>query len=117
MFNGATRPTRGIRGFEDRTYKDASARLDWDMGFAMLTSVSGYNKIDQELYGSATFAKPPTVGVFGPVGGPADPFADAFQNTQNSFESFTQDMRLASSVDAPFRWLLGAPVLDRKSVV
>ena len=104
VFNDATRPRRGIRGFEDRTYKDASARLDWEVGFATLTSVSGYSKIDQELFGSATFDKPPTTSFLGPVGGPNDPFADSFQNNGNSFESFTQDIRLA---------LYG----DRKSVV
>lgn len=116
VFNDATRPTRGIRGYEDRTYKDVSARLDWDMGFATLTSVSGYSEIEQQLYGSATFVKPPTISIFGPAGGPADPFADAFQNTRNSFESYTQDLRLASSADVPLRWLVGASYVDRKAV-
>lgn len=116
VFNDATRPRRGIRGFEDRTYKDVSARLDWEMGFATLTSVSGYSKIDQHLYGTASFDKPPTTSAFGPLGGPDNPFADGFQNNGNNFESFTQDIRLASGVDAPFRWLLGASYVEREAV-
>lgn len=116
VFNEQTRPSRGLRSAEDRSYKDASARLDWDMGFATLTSVSGYSKIEQVLHGTFSWGKPPTSSLFGPVGGPNDPFADAFQHTLNNYESFSQDVRLASRTDAPLRWLIGAAYVDREAV-
>ena len=44
--------SRGILGVENRTAREASVKLDWELGGATLTSISAYSKLDQDLYGS-----------------------------------------------------------------
>ncbi len=110
-------PARGIIGFENRAFAELSAKIDWETDAGTLTAVSGYSDIDQDLFGSASWAKPPTATLFGfTVGGPSDPFPDVFQDLQDNFKSFTQDVRFTSNADQPFRWMVGASYMDREVV-
>ncbi|WP_020399694.1 TonB-dependent receptor [Kordiimonas gwangyangensis] len=107
-------PARGVRGEENREFKEFSAKLDWDTGVGTFTSVTGYSDIEQDLFGSASWQKGPGVGLFGPFGGDADAFNDFFQDLADNFETFTQDVRFTSNADQPVRWLVGLSYMDRK---
>lgn len=110
-------PARGIIGFENRTFTELSAKIDWETDAGTLTAISGYSDIEQDLFGSASWAKPPTATLFGfTVGNPGDFFPDVFQDLQDNFKSFTQDVRFTSNADQPFRWMVGASYMDREVV-
>lgn len=109
-------PARGIIGFENREFSDLSAKIDWQLNGATLTSITGYNNLDQDLFGSISWQKPPALSFIGPVGGPDDFFNDAFQDLEDNFEVFTQDLRIMSSADQRLRWIVGASYLWREVV-
>lgn len=106
---------RGILGVEDRTFKEASAKVEWDIGGALFSSVTGYSELEQGLFGSTTWQRPPAAGFCGPVGGPGEP-PDCFQTLGDDFTVFTQDLRLTSDGDGPLRWLAGISYLEREAV-
>ena len=72
-FNSQTQAERGILGEENRDILDLSTKIDIELPFAILTSISGYLEMDQELFGSASWLRPPAVGepavfgLFGPI--------------------------------------------------
>lgn len=113
-------PARGIIGDEDRTFADVSLKIDWEFGGATLTSVTGYQDLDQDLFGSVSWEKPPTLNsLFGEVFGDAavaGQAIDDFQDLSDDFETFTQDLRLTSSADSAFRWVVGADLLEREAI-
>lgn len=108
-------PSRGIIGKENREFVEISAKIDWETEYGTFTSITGYSDIKQDLFGSATWAKPPTNSLFGfTVGNPGDSFSDSFQDLTDNFESFTQDVRFTSNADQRLRWMVGMSYLDRK---
>jgi len=108
-------PKRGLVGFEDREITNLSAKLEWESDFATLTAIVGYSDIEQDLFGSATWNKPPVTSLFGfPVGNPGDAGIDVFQDLSDNFETTTIDVRLSSPSDQKIRWMVGASYLDRK---
>lgn len=71
--------------------KGVSAQMDWNVGFAKLTSITAYrnqvNQSDQDVDFTG---------------------ADIVTNkTGNNIKTFTQEIRLASDNDGPFSWLIG----------
>ncbi|GHF13589.1 TonB-dependent receptor [Kordiimonas sediminis] len=106
-------PERGLIGYENRQLINFSAKLDWQLDFGTLTAVGGYSDIEQDLFATASWGKPPTASIFGPVGGPDDAFEDAFQDLADNFETTTFDIRLTSNSDQDLRWMFGASYLDR----
>lgn len=106
---------RGIVGVEDRRFAEGSVKIDWNFGPATFTSITGYSEIDQSLFGSTSWQRPPAFGFCGPVGGPGEP-PDCFQRLGDDFEVFTQDLRLTSDGAARLRWLAGVSFLDREVV-
>lgn len=107
---------RGIIGSEDRKFKEASMKLSWEMsGGTTFTSISSYSDLDQGLFGSTSWQKPPAAGFCGPVGGEGQA-PDCFQVLGDDVEAVTQDVRLTSSSDNSFRWIIGASYLDRQVV-
>ncbi|MFC7050026.1 TonB-dependent receptor [Emcibacter nanhaiensis] len=110
-------PARGIVGEENRDMTEFSAKIDWETELGTLTSVTGYSDINQNLFGSTSFDKPPAFSILGfPVGGVGDPFADGYQYLEDNIESFTQDVRFTSDSDQRLRWMVGASYLDRQIV-
>lgn len=110
-------PARGIIGKENRTFTELSAKIDWETDAGTFTSVSGYSDINQDLFGSVSWQKPPAISLFGfSVGAPGDGFKDAFQDLMDNFESFTEDVRFTSNADQRFRWMIGMSYMDRKVV-
>ena len=135
-FNSSIKAERGIIGQEDREILDLSAKIDFDLGVATLTSVTSWHEMDQDLYGSASWKRPPALGepplpgLFGPIlganavapamgFGPMGPTGDAidhFQDLVDDIEIFTQDVRLTSQSEDRFRWVVGFEYIDREII-
>lgn len=78
--------------------KGISGQVDWNLGFAKLTSITAYrnqvNESDQDIDFTA---------------------ADISNNkTANKAKTFTQEFRLASTGDGPLSWLVGGFYQDEK---
>ena len=113
---------RGIIGEENRESSEVSAKVDIELPFATLTSVTSSVTMDQDIYGSASWSRPPALGeppigsIFGPILGenamPGEPY-DHYQELADNFEVFFQDVRLTSTGDGSVRWIAGAEYLER----
>ncbi|MGH6617854.1 TonB-dependent receptor [Sphingomonas sp.] len=90
IFN--TDPSNRIRG------QGVSGQVDWNVGFAKLTSITAYrNQVNQSQQ---------DIDFTG---------ADIASNTTaNEIKTFTQELRLASTGDGPFSWLVGGFYQDEK---
>jgi iron complex outermembrane receptor protein len=86
-------PVNRVRG------KGVSAQLDWDVGFAKLTSITAYrNQVSQSRQ---------DIDFTG---------ADLINNTTaNRIKTFTQEVRLASDGDGPLNWLVGGFYQDERT--
>ena len=135
-FNSKTQAQRGILGEEKRDILDLSGKIDIKLPFATLTSITGYLEMDQDLFGSASWIRPPAlgeppvIGLFGPIWGenavapamgfgPMGPTGDAidhFQSLVDDIEIFTQDVRLTSNEEGRFRWVAGFEYINREIV-
>lgn len=104
-----------IRGEESRTLEEGSAKLDIDIGFATLTSITAYSDLQQDLFGSTSWNDPPAASFCGPVGGAGQP-PDCTQASSDDFRVFSQDLRLTSNQGGSVQWLIGASMLNRRSV-
>jgi iron complex outermembrane receptor protein len=91
-------PIGNIPGENDRKLTEASVKLDFDMGFATLTSISAYNKVDEVFYGDLDFT---------PLN-----ILDQFQEL--NVKAYSQELRLTSGDEGPLRWIAGAYYLDTK---
>ena len=89
----------------ERDMLDISLKMDWDLGFATLTSTTSYTDIeewadsDQFPYTNARSS----AALFG------------FDGTQTGFfdlSAVSQELRLTSPADQPLRWELGVYYLD-----
>ncbi|HEY4370053.1 MAG TPA: TonB-dependent receptor [Steroidobacteraceae bacterium] len=82
-------------------YRVYNASLDFDLGFATLTSSTSYNKLDSPFLTDLTNQYSALVA---PFIGPND-----FEQSQTTkYDKVTQELRLTSSADATFEWLVGA---------
>lgn len=116
---------RGIIGEENRESTELSAKIDIELPYATLTSVTSSVNLDQDIFGSVSWDRPPAVGdppvesLFGPILGenamPGDPL-DHYQDLADNFEVFFQDLRLTSTGDRSVRWIAGVEFLERKTV-
>lgn len=96
--NNDGNPIGNIPGTNDRKLTEASVKVDYDMGFATLTSISAYNKVDEVFYGDLDFT---------PLN-----ILDQFQEL--NVKAYSQEIRLTSSDEGPLRWIAGAYYLDTK---
>lgn len=81
-----------------------------DLGFATLTSASAYYETDEEAIGDITAVPLAFIDYYG---GYPRATLPGFQT--NGVESFTQELRLVSNGDGPFRWIFGGFFQDRES--
>jgi iron complex outermembrane receptor protein len=89
---------RDFRQYDDRELYHASVKLDWELGFATLTSVTSYQESDSYSPGDVDF----TAFIV--------PFI--FENPV-TVEAWNQDLRLTSSDTGPLTWMTGAFYQDR----
>ena len=69
-----------------------SLHVDYDLGFANLSSITAYRESEQDVNGDVDFSSMPllTNGIY------------------DEFETFTQEFRLTSNNDGPLQWMVGA---------
>ncbi|NIB45031.1 TonB-dependent receptor [Pseudomaricurvus alkylphenolicus] len=116
--SSVARLERGILGSETREFFETALKVDYEFEGAVLSSVTAYSDLEQEVYGTISWANPPFDDTFlGPVfgsGAEAGQSIDNFQNTEDNIETFSQDIRLTSTGDGDFRWVVGAEYLHRE---
>ena len=82
-------------------------KMDYDFGVATLTSVTGYETID-DMYSRGDIDGG-YGAVYAPPSGPGFiPFPSESADGIPSLDQITQEFRLTSNGDGPFRWLAGA---------
>lgn len=100
-------------GLDDRDIDQLSLRVNIDLGFADLKFISAYDRItqstasDQFPYSAASTITP----------SPAFPFFDGTQSQFFDIETFSQEVRLTSRSNQPFRWMVGGYYLDTNRFV
>ncbi|QNA84161.1 TonB-dependent receptor [Sphingomonas sp. So64.6b] len=78
--------------------KGVSGQIDWNVGFAKLTSITAYRDQVNQSQQDIDFTG-----------------ADISNNTTaNHIQTFTQELRLASNGDGPLSWLIGGFYQDEK---
>lgn len=90
-------------GYNRRTAAQISLRLEYDAGFATITNVTAYDRVKEYIEGDQ-FPYSAEVDLFGVLDG-----------TQTQFESvraLSNELRITSPSDQPFRWMLGGYYLD-----
>ncbi|MDA5194125.1 TonB-dependent receptor [Govanella unica] len=93
--------TSNIIGSEDTRFRDASLKIDYDFGFATLTSITGWADVRQNVYGDSDYTNLPVTvgGVTYPLGTGQD--VRYYTNIRNT------ELRLTSNGDGPLQWLFG----------
>ena len=84
---------------DHRTIYDFSAKLDYAGPYLTVTSITGYSKADDELFGDADFT----------------PAHIVLQNVQLRVRAVTEEIRIQSPGTDRFRWLAGGFYQDRKT--
>jgi iron complex outermembrane receptor protein len=87
--------------YSDIDYRVYNATLDFDLGFATLTSASSYNELEQPFRSDLTTQFSALVA---PLIGPNE----LLQNQITKYDKVTQELRLASPSSDRFEWLAGA---------
>jgi iron complex outermembrane receptor protein len=95
-------PQSDFRGVTTGSVVDTTFKFDADLGFATLTGISGYTGLNEDNRGSLDFTNPIInpggfLGFLGPVG--------QGQNLNTTLTS--QEFRLVSPDNQPFRWIFG----------
>ncbi|MGH8178477.1 MAG: TonB-dependent receptor [Steroidobacter sp.] len=93
--------------FTDVDYRVYNGTLDFDVGFATLTSSTSYNELEQPFRADFTTQFSPLLEpFFGP---------NEFLNEQvTKYDKLTQELRLASPSNDTFEWLVGAYYTEEK---
>jgi iron complex outermembrane recepter protein len=101
--HGGPTQSQFVPEFTDFDYRVYNATLDWDLGFATLTSASSYNQLDEPFRSDLTSQfSALLIAAFG------FPPHELLQNQTTKYEKVTQELRLASPSNDKFEWLLGA---------
>ena len=117
-FDGGNNNPAKIKSF------GVTLKLDWDVGDHTITSITSYQDIYDRfargdidggygcLFTCADFAPGPH-GPFGPPSTPFNPFASPFvvnvdTGGDQEVEQITQEIRIASNLDGPFNYQVGA---------
>jgi len=102
-------------GQDKRTLDDVSLKLNYELGFAALSSISAYNRVNEGYVGDGypygnTDSIPYYYGTFGPYCC-VDESASQYYNTN----SVSEEIRLTSPTNQAFRWMIGGYYLYRDS--
>ena len=103
----STRCTAGCRSRSScrssptSTTASTTRTLDFDLGFATLTSATSYNELEQPFRSDLTtqFSRGSSLPLLGPN--------ELLQNQITKYDKVTQELRLASPSNDKFEWLLG----------
>lgn len=108
------RPTQSqfAESFTNIDYRVYNALLNYDFGFATLTSSSSYSTQKQTFRDDATFNLSGIVRAL--LGAPANDF---FLDQRTNNRRYTQEVRLASAENDTFEWLIGGYYTDEKGLI
>ena len=102
----------------------ASAKLDWDFGGVVFTSITAYENASSRSLGDIDGGFVGANSFFDPMMPPSAPFFQdtiAFpsetQDSIDDLDQFTQEIRLASSGDNVFDWQIGFYYFDSDALV
>jgi len=102
LYGGPTQ-SQFVPEFTDFDYRVYNATLDFDLGFATLTSASSFNELEEPFRSDLTTQfSPLLIAVFG------FPPHELLQEQTTKYDKATQELRLASPSNDRFEWLLGA---------
>ncbi len=90
------------KGEDLRNLLDASFKVDYDLGFATLSSVTAYDSVEETVTGDAYDFKPISTSFFNSIFG-----FDLNQSQYLNVQAVSQDFRLTSHNDGPIHWLAG----------
>jgi outer membrane receptor protein involved in Fe transport len=93
-------------------------KIDYDLDFANLTSVTSYQQLDVDysIPASTGPLNSIIVNVLPLFGGVSVPAPGLLTNdTLNDFKKFTQEVRLTSQSEGPISWLVGGYYTDERS--
>src|SRR5690606_36098035 len=94
-------------GSDDRDIDDLSLKVDWNLGFATLTSISAYNRLEAFVSGDQV-----------PYTASRNPFGlDGTQTQYIDIDAFSQELRLTSSSASRLRWMIGGYYLDSERFI
>jgi iron complex outermembrane receptor protein len=122
---------RDFPGGQSRLFERLAARINWDLGFASITSISSYSRTRQHGLASACYDDPSNpnpawtqangsilcvsnVAAFGNRAQTGQ-VQEVFQNGTDNYNTFFQDLRASSSSDSPIQWVLGASYMHRRA--
>ncbi len=91
-------------------YQIYSAKLQWNLGWGTLTSISGYGTTTQDQYLDSTWVAAAPEVSFGEVTEsvlPAGTTAAVAETDDLNIKKVTQEVRLESSKDQPLEWITG----------
>lgn len=91
------------KGEGERDIDELSFKIDYDLGFATLTSISSWNRVEEYTAGDQ-FPYTATVDLFGIFDGTQTQYADV--------EAWSEELRLTSNSDSALRWMVGAYYLQ-----
>jgi iron complex outermembrane receptor protein len=100
---------------QDVDYRLYSGIVDWDLGFATLTSATAYGVIDQTQQLDQTIGLGPTITfLYGTFGGTTEDLG-VFLRGDVKTKKFTQEVRLSSPDSDTFEWLIGGYYTHEKA--
>jgi iron complex outermembrane receptor protein len=129
--NGKFGQTGFIPEFNHIKYRIYNATVDYDLGFANLTSATSYGKLHQSFRLDATTG---FAAAFNSLFGPLNPFPNGFpafgipapispdffgvlEDEVVGLKKFTQEIRLASPSNDKFEWMIGGYYTKEKGVI
>lgn len=89
-------------GQDDRKIDEVSLKVDYDLGFATLTSITAYNRMTEYTAGDQ-FPYTASLTVFGALDGTQTQYTDV--------EAWNQEVRLTSASGQRLRWMVGGNYL------
>ncbi|MEQ8179618.1 MAG: TonB-dependent receptor [Amphiplicatus sp.] len=102
----------------------ASAKIDYDFGGAVLTSITAFETADSRSRGDIDGGFVGPNSFFSPAAPPPPPFfpdtipfPSDTQDAVDDLDQFTQEVRLASDTDSALRWQLGFYYFDSDLLV
>lgn len=94
-------------GQGDRKTTQVSLKLEYNLGFATLTNVTAYDHVSEYVEGDL-FPYTASIDVFG---------TDGTQTQYEDVKAWSNELRITSPTNQPFRWMFGAYYLDTKRFI
>jgi outer membrane receptor protein involved in Fe transport len=121
LYGGLTQ-SEYVPSFSDLKYRLYNATIDYDLGFASLTSATSYGEQLQSLRTDYTAnLSAPLAGPYSDLlesfGAPRIPQNNAFFDQATESRKWTQELRLASNGGDFIEWLVGAYYTHEKALI